>query len=326
MKYFNLLFILLLSIYSNSKKLQQNENYFIRFTNNNCLDVQGMEINANYISFPCHQGINQSWRLRYNSNDGTYTFLSNINNQSMDVEMAWTHDGAQIRNWHNNEGDAQRFYIERTNDCRLYRIVMKHSGKCVTAENLTEVWANVKQNTCNQNSLVYFQSPFNTDAFPVGARGSCTPNLVPAPATASATATIPAPATATAIIPAPTTASVPASIQSIFCFIPRQTVQTFQLNFFDGTWIVDGMICNNQYADLQVKFNGFVAIVSQGNSCYNPGSILFFGNFPTKFDNKENNIVNYYADNKTTVRVWLSITGNNSFVISKYNLVFFRKL
>jgi len=100
--------------------------YFIRFKEGGlCLDVYGSQTTGNYINWPCHKGNNQAWRLRYNSNDGTYTFQSNVNNQVMDVENGWTHDGPHIRNWDNNETDAQRFYIERTQNCRFYTIVNK---------------------------------------------------------------------------------------------------------------------------------------------------------------------------------------------------------
>ena len=163
----------------------------------------------------------------------------------------------------------------------------------------------IKQSTCNQNKLVYFQKPFGEIIYPLGAVGSC----IPPPPSTQESAPI-----------------IPSSFNPYFTFDSSPVYQIYNPDYFTGTWIVDGINCNNKNVSLQVKIDGILAIVSEGNDCYEDGSVLFLGNLPGVLDNKNSISVNYYTDGMQMSRVWLSITGNNTFVIPKYNLILFRKL
>ena len=162
-----------------------------------------------------------------------------------------------------------------------------------------------------KKNLVYFQSPLGTDYFPVGAKA-----YVPAPA----------PASTTSNVPANTPAPAPAGL-SYFSFLPRTPAESFQPNFFLGKWYVDGLYCNNQYVSLTIEISEFKAVVINENPCYNQGSIFFIDRVvPTEIVNNQNIAVTFYLVNNQTSRTWLSVTGKNTFVISKFSLNFYRKL
>ena len=106
----------------------------------------------------CGTGANQSWQFRPSS-DGYYQVVNQFNNKSWDVDggSGATADGIKVHLWDYVGGTNQQWRIEAIGGVGQYRLVARHSGKCLTVDgSSTANGAMLSQQSCSGSAAQSF--------------------------------------------------------------------------------------------------------------------------------------------------------------------------
>lgn len=181
-----------------------NAQKYLQVTNNTGANAQNVEIGKG-------SGVaGQKWNVRNNS-DGTVTITSSLGNYSLDIANAANDDGANVQIYTSWNGDAQKFYFNKTSTNGVYTIATK-------ASNGTKVLDVYGKGTADGTNVCQWTTSGNTNQQWVLEPVSQTPvaSNAPSPSVAPSIAPSVAPSTPASAAPSAgtgtSTGSLPAGI------------------------------------------------------------------------------------------------------------------